>query len=235
LARLLNWAVEQRDVRLSGKGNPALRVEKYRERAPEIVFLTLAEIAQQLQVLSESPKIQAAVATYIFAGLRREELLWLTHDDIDWNAKPFGIIRVRAKTVGQETWQPKTRSNRAVPISSQLRPYLDKQRLRASKNVWLFPNSSGGRQDPDNFSADLRDANAKAKLLWTCLHYRHTFGSQLAMKGESLFKIARLMGNSPQIAERHYATLLPESLVTSVEFGTPAANARAAAASSISA
>lgn len=38
------------------------------------------------------------------------------------------------------------------------------------------------------------------------------------MKGESLYKIASLMGNSPAIAERHYAALLPESLMGSVEF-----------------
>ena len=38
------------------------------------------------------------------------------------------------------------------------------------------------------------------------------------MKGESLYKIATLLGNSPEICRRHYATLLPESLFDSVEF-----------------
>jgi hypothetical protein len=38
------------------------------------------------------------------------------------------------------------------------------------------------------------------------------------MKGESLYKIAKLMGNSVQVAEKHYAALLPESLMASVEF-----------------
>lgn len=53
---------------------------------------------------------------------------------------------------------------------------------------------------------------------FSCLDYRHTFGSQLAMKGESLYKISALMGNSPEICRRHYAALLPESLVECVEF-----------------
>ena len=70
----------------------------------------------------------------------------------------------------------------------------------------------------DNFSQDLRAANQAAGLPWTCLDYRHIFGSQLAMKGESLYKIATLMGNSPEICRRHYAALLPETLSTSVEF-----------------
>lgn len=53
---------------------------------------------------------------------------------------------------------------------------------------------------------------------WTCLDYRHTFGSQLARKGESLYKIPKLMGNSPEICRRHYAALIPEMLTDTVEF-----------------
>jgi predicted transcriptional regulator len=43
-------------------------------------------------------------------------------------------------------------------------------------------------------------------------------GRQLAMKAESLYKIATLMGNSPEICQRHYAAVVPESLHTTVEF-----------------
>lgn len=38
------------------------------------------------------------------------------------------------------------------------------------------------------------------------------------MKGESLYKISTLMGNSPEICQRHYAALLTDSLAQSVEF-----------------
>ncbi|MCX5653094.1 MAG: hypothetical protein NTY65_00365 [Planctomycetota bacterium] len=66
---------------------------------------------------------------------------------------------------------------------------------------------------------DLRAANQKAGLSRTCLDCRHTFGSQLAMKGEGLYKIATLMENSPETCRRHYAAIIPEELATSVEFG----------------
>jgi site-specific recombinase XerD len=72
----------------------------------------------------------------------------------------------------------------------------------------------------DNFSQALRAANQKAGLTWTCLIYRHTFGSHLAMKGESLYKIVTLMGNSPEICRRHYAALIPEALTTTVDFNS---------------
>ncbi len=256
LVRLFNWARTQRGVKLPGGVNPAERVERYKELAPEIRFLSLEQIEQQLSALDDSPKLQAMVAVLIFAGLRREELLWLRHDDIDWEAKPFGLIHIRAKTIAGERWQPKTGIARSVPISSQLRPYLDKQRLRAGRSDWFFPAPTGGRYDPDNFSSDLRSANEKKGMTWSeqeakrsrransaaekksttpfgCLDYRHTFGSQLARKGESLYKISKLMGNSPEICRRHYASLNSEDLTDAVEFpSTPSTTTVVACVSS---
>ena len=43
----------------------------------------------------------------------------------------------------------------------------------------------------------------------------------MAMKGESLAKIAELMGNSPEICRRHYVVLLPERMTDVVEFDEP--------------
>jgi integrase len=105
-----------------------------------------------------------------------------------------------------------------IPISSALRYYLDGYKQRLTPERWFFPSPQGKRYDPDNFSRDLRNINKKTGLKWTCLDFRHTFGSQLAMKGESLYKISALMGNSPEICRRHYAALIPETMVNSVEF-----------------
>jgi site-specific recombinase XerD len=92
------------------------------------------------------------------------------------------------------------------------------RRQQAASDPRLFPNSVNARYDPDNFSSDLRELNTDKGLHWTCLHYRHTFGSQLAMKGESLYKISKLLGNSPEICRRHYAALIPEEMGDAVEF-----------------
>ena len=225
LTRLFNWATKERGVKLPGGKNPAAQVERYREKAPVISFLSLKQIDEQLDALADDLRLQVMVAFLIYAGLRREELLWLTHDDLDLTLGRHGVIRVRAKVVGGESWQPKTGKNRAVPVSSSLRLYIDKWRLKGVNGIWLFPNGEGGRFDPDNFSRDLRNANERRSLRWTNLHFRHSFGSHLAMKGESLYKISALMGNSPEICRRHYAALQPELLCESVEF--PAANAGA--------
>jgi len=90
--------------------------------------------------------------------------------------------------------------------------------LKKRGEVFYIQFYVGKRWDPDNFSQDLRAANELAQLPWGSLDYRHTFGSQLAMKGESLYKISALLGNSPEICRRHYAALLPEALSDTVEF-----------------
>jgi integrase len=81
------------------------------------------------------------------------------------------LIRIQAKTVQGEHWEPKTKVNRAVPISSALRGYLERYRPMITPGKWFFPSPKGKHYDPDNFSRDLRKANEKASLKWTCLDY----------------------------------------------------------------
>lgn len=214
--RFFNWAIKTQGIRMlrSPTTNPCEVVPKQKVPAPIIRFLSLAQIEEQLTALAPDVRLQTIVAVFIYAGLRREEALWLTRDDVDLIRR---VIHVRAKMVEGETWWPKTGRNRVVPISSMLVRYLEAYKL--SKNDrWYFSTSRGRRWDPDNFSHKLADFNANCGLTWACLEFRHSFGSHLAMKGESLFKIAELMGNSPEICRRHYACLLPESLVGCVEF-----------------
>lgn len=187
----------------------------------------------------------------IYAGLRREELLWLTLDDVSLphRQRGNGLIRIQAKTIDGQSWQPKTAVNRSVPISRVLREHLDRYNPPATKRPdqaawessggrgWYFPSpggrgdrAGGGWWDRDNFSRDLREANKEAGLQWSCLDYRHTFGSQLAQKGVSLYKISALMGNSPEICRRHYASLVREAIHGEVDFSNTESSLMAASA-----
>lgn len=218
LLTFCNWAMTEGGVRFPGDKNPVATVKRYRQHKSDIRFLKKDEITQQLDALSGDLMLQTMVAVYIYAGLRREEALWLMPQDFDWDAGTHGTIRIRDKEFNGTKWLPKTRSNRTVPISATLRRYLDTYRHTASCTDWFFHTPNGCRWDVDNFSDHLRRANKAAGLAWSCLDYRHTFGSHLAMKGESLYKISKIMGNSPQVCEKHYAALLPECLFASVEF-----------------
>ncbi len=220
LHKLFAYAIKHHGFRSRDRRypNPVTGVDRLREPAPQIRFLSLEQIETQLQAVTESPVVHAMVAVYIYAGLRREEALWLTSDDVDLEMR---LIRVRAKSVMDESWQPKTKRNRVVPISNDLYAIL-KAYTVPERSTWYFPSPTGKRWDPDNFSQDLKAINTAHGLEWSCLDFRHTFGSHLAQKGESLYKIAQLMGNSPEICRRHYAALIPEQMLDTVEFRRPA-------------
>jgi len=201
-----------------------------------ISWLRTEEIETQLAALEGQPALRALVAVYIFAGLRRAEAVWLKPDDVDLKQR---LIRVRAKSAGGVKWQPKTGRNRVVPISDALFAILEAfHATQPKRRGWFFlsphggattsggsgggaTSGGGGRWDPDNLSTALREANRKAGLGWSCLDFRHTFGSHLAQHGMSLFKIAQLMGNSPEICRRHYAALVPEQMHGEINFFGP--------------
>ena len=217
LFRFFKWAIDHQGVRMpSGvRTNPIASIKRLRTQEPVIRFLkSMDDIRHQLAVLEKHRQVQTMVAVLIYAGLRRSEMLHLTPADVDIAERR---IYVRSKQIPGAVYHTKTGRNRFVPISNALMTYLVGYR-RPARSPWSFPSPSGGLWDADNFSHQLADINRKAGLVWNCLDYRHTFGSHLAMRGESLFKVAELMGNSPEICRRHYVCLLPQSLVGCVEF-----------------
>jgi len=261
--RLFSYAIRERGFvsPMLGRTNPASFVRRVALPPPKIRHLRLNEIEELLEHLGGTPRMQTAVATLIYTGLRRAELLWLTVDDIDLSTR---LVTIRGKTVGTESWHPKTRKNRGVPVSDSLLPYLERQLtmncdmnsgMNADMNdamigdmtsdmtgdmtsdmtgdmtsnmtsdmktdsPWLFPSATGSRWDLDNFSRALRQAQEPCPVRWSCLDFRHTFASHLAKKGVSIFKIAKLLGNTAPICERHYAHLSPAGLAEEVEFHT---------------
>jgi len=61
--------MEQNGIRITGDRNPAAKIERYREGAPDIRFFSLEQIDQQLKSLEEYPDLQVMVAFYVYARL----------------------------------------------------------------------------------------------------------------------------------------------------------------------
>jgi integrase len=235
--RFVNWAITQKGKRFPGGVNPIDKARIREVDLPVISYLMPDEIRQQLDALKDFLLLQCMVAVLIFAGLRREELLWLRTGDIQTHEGQLTIL-VRAKTIDGIFWQPKTKKNRSVPVGLSLRPYLDRIFDGVSGDRWLFTTAEGEQWTGDGFYAALRDANlaASKKLtddgkdampIWSALDFRHTFGTMLASSGVSLFIIADWMGNSPEICRKHYAHLIQSLLHKYVEFMKPAGVATA--------
>jgi integrase len=244
LSALCTFAIDQRGVHFPKGINPVFKVPRFREPKPKIQFMKLKEIEEQLAALAGNTKYQTMVAVLIFAGLRRSEMLWLQQQDVDLGK---GIIHVRAKEVFGKKWRTKTGQDRDVPINGALRGYLERYCVAPSRGDWYFPSKNGVRIDEHKFTHYLAKLNflnrfevaenrkqryfAKKfskpmpvevkpdKLLWNAKIYRHTYASQLAARGASLFEIAKLMGNSHTVCERYYADLCTNSARNVIEFG----------------
>lgn len=195
--------------------NPVSRVRRMKDEERKIRFIEEQTEIDEIIKLFESDILKNLVPTAIYAGLRRSELCWLTWDDIDFR---YDMIDICEKTVSGEYWKPKTRKNRRIPMSSKLRVYLVNQRSLANGEAWVFLSPEGCRWDADNLSHRIGKICYKSGFKYTLLDFRHTFGSQLAMNGKSLYMISKWMGNSPQVCAKHYAALLPEKLHRDIEF-----------------
>lgn len=194
--------------------NPVIDVPPYRvtQRTPR--FLSLEQIFELFEIL-DGDIVEPIVATILYAGLRRTESIWLTRKDVDLRRR---VIQVRSKEVDGELWEVKTGQDRGVPIAPKLMPFLTEQRASVESRTWFFLSPEGCRWDPDNLTHRFRRILKAAGRPWTLLDLRHTFGSQLAMKNLSLYKISKAMGNSPEICRRHYAALSPEELGDEIAF-----------------
>lgn len=183
---------------------------------PDIIYLNRNEIGRQLTALNEYPRLRAMVSVYIYAGLRREEAVWLTRDDIDLTTGTK-LIYVRAKSDGPKRWQTKTGRDREVPISDKLHVELV-QYLKGYSGHWLFPSATGGRWTAAGVSSALGYVNQRNGLTWNCAQFRHTFATlivqaQIRESGNvDMTALSILMGNSPAVCLRWYAKFVPKDM-----------------------
>lgn len=172
--------------------NPFAGIAQMREeRRIEIVHCTADQRAQTIEAARSCGWPDwIAVPIALYTGMRRGEIERLRWDDIREH------VIVVNKT--------KTGRGRLIPISSSLAPYLAD---RGTGYVVQCPEVDRAHR-LETLSRHLR------RLLpddvpcgWNI--WRHTFGSLLAQNGVSLDKICSWMGNTPDVARRHYAQFVP--------------------------
>jgi site-specific recombinase XerD len=137
------------------------------------------------------------------AGLRRNEIV---------EARPSWFsIRGRSLRVQKtETFRPKDREARAIPLTDVFIAFLEKY---PRDGTWcIAPEVERGKSRyrydfirPFNLYLEFMGSQLGQDLSWVTPHVmRHTFGSLLAIAGESLAKISEWMGDDPRVTDRHY-------------------------------
>ncbi|MEJ7788185.1 MAG: tyrosine-type recombinase/integrase [Solirubrobacteraceae bacterium] len=200
LAAAVRWGYMSR--------NPATLAGRNRQPSPRTVrAFTRAEL--DALALELSPMYAPLPAFAAATGLRPEEWQALERRDID---RRDGILTVRrtvssweivdlAKTAGSRRQVPLCR--RALDALDQLPPRLD--------TPLLFPAPEGGLLNLDNWRRRVWAPAIEAAAIPTparIYDLRSTFASDALAAGIGIHTLARIMGTSVAMIERHYGTLL---------------------------
>jgi integrase len=191
--------------------NPAKIAGRNRQPAPRTIrAFTRVELDSVAAELSHmyAPLPVFAAST----GLRPEEWQALERGDIDRRA---GVANVR-RTVssgGLVELGKTSRSRRQVPLSPRALAALEALPARLDVPL-LFPSPAGSLLRLDNFryrewtpAIESSGVRKPARLY----DLRSTFASNALAAGITVFELARVMGTSVDMIERHYGTLLDGS------------------------
>ena len=179
--------------------NPAADVDPYREKRRE-TMLTATHRRRVLELLDQFahdrlalPSVLAVIRVLLFTGARPGELLTLTWERIDWEAR---LIRLQDSKTGPKVLYL---SDEAVATLAGL----------PQTSVWVFPGRSG--QAPlVNVTRTWRTIRRLAELPAGTRLYdlRHTFASVAAEQGYSLPMIGALLGHTQPQTTARYVHLL---------------------------
>jgi integrase len=172
----------------------------------------------ELDALADELDARGAAAIILAAatGLRPAEWAGLRHSDVE---KARRVLTVR----GTKT----ARSHREVPLTAAAIGALDTLTV-ARLSPYLFAGPKGGPLDVHNFRqrewgpAVVASGVARPARLYDL---RSTFASNSLAAGLTVYELARVMGTSVQMIERHYGALLDtaaESMLARLEAGSRA-------------
>lgn len=158
--------------------NPASIVKLLTEDPPDNRFLTKAEYQKILDIAP--PLAKNRIIFLANTGLRASEFSSLTAD----------CVNPQATTI---TVTGKGRKRRTIPLNKTVKSVLPWVKLASRKALYLQFSLLAKRAGIQSFGPNA---------------LRHYFGTQLLLKGVPAAKVAKLMGNSVRVIEKHYAHIL---------------------------
>lgn len=198
LRSFFSWAIDQ-SIR---RDNPAAEVRMGRVIcARRRRFCTFEE---RDAIIAKAPSQELKFVLYcgFHAGLRKNEII---QSRPDWFDLDQGLLHVR-KT---ETFEPKDKEERTIPLTKEFREFLVGFGLHSP--FMLRPGIEKGKSlYRYDFDRPYYQHLEPLGFRWVTPHImRHTFGSLLASRGCSIYKIAIWMGDEVATTQKHYAKLLP--------------------------
>lgn len=193
-------------------------------KQPRRQLVTLdQEGAQKLLQAVEGHRDYALIATALYTGLRRGELLGLHWTNVDLEGSRLQVTQALVKLHGAEFVQPKTSRSRrtvtlsppAVDILRQVRRTQDAERLRLGPayhdNGLVFTNLDGSIIDPSSATHRFADLARDAGFPGLRFHdLRHTHATMLLRKNVHPKVVQERLGHSQiSVTLDTYSHVLP--------------------------
>jgi integrase len=139
------------------------------------------------------------------AGLRRAEI---SEARVEWFDLERGVIEV----FSNEDFRTKDNDARTVPLKKAFREFLKEYLKDREPGYVLAPEVTKGKSKyrfdcNRRLMSHLRNCKAKA----TFHDLRRSFASNLVSKGESIYLVAKWLGDGVSVVERSYGHVAPQS------------------------
>ncbi len=201
------FAVQEGHIQFS----PLSTIKPFQDpnRAQQVKYWTKEEIDIILEEVK--PYYRDALEFLYNTGLRKEEMIHLTWDDVTENTGIYEIA-IQAK----DDWKPKTNRRRIIPLTARASDLIQGQ-VKSDRHNYIFKGCEGNKLHHDHIYKDLKRALKKLGLEGNIHKFRHTFASHLVMKGAGLETVSKLLGHSSIEMTMKYAHLAPEHLRKAVD------------------
>ena len=146
-------------------------------------------------------------------GLRNSELTNLTWNNFHHSRKENKTTYYIAITSSDE-FTTKTRKSRQIPLNKEALAIIGRRKGINSK--YIFTTSFNEKISKHRLTKVLNKAQEDEDFHYRVHDFRHTFGSKLATRNISLYKISILMGHTIQETTKLYAHLQSEDLLDAV-------------------
>jgi integrase len=183
---------------------------------PKTDYLTTAEC--ELLLTCAKGQLQEMVLLALRTGMRQGEIRGLQWSSIDWQTRSLTVRHSRCDRK-RALVSPKSNRERHIPIDADVYEMLFR-RKRASGYVFM-----NDRAEPftchrlnEDLGITCRSAQVR-KITWHVL--RHTFATQLTLRGVPLTVVKELLGHSTIAMTMRYSHVVPSALRSAIEVLNP--------------
>ncbi len=190
-----------------------VKLPKRQKTAPSYIdYPQLSAIIKHI----ENQTVGEIVIIAFFSGMRLSEITNLTWRNVN--------LVTRIIAVGDENFATKSRNQRHIPMSEEVFELIMKnaevkRKVFKLKEDYIFCKSDGKKFTGDYISKCFKRA-CKAEGIDKSIHFhslRHSFASNLAQKGISLYVIKELLGHASVSTTEIYAHLNMDSLKEAIK------------------